>query len=124
MFIKHKHLFIIAHISYISRERTFVVYRQLLYNKMSLEEYSIPSEAAELLRKGILENPLLASNIPSNGRALAAFVKYVGGEKPSLPVNWRFAESISALKGLEALWLNAMLKSKYDHEPVNIEINT
>ncbi|GKZ95777.1 hypothetical protein CBS63078_7420 [Aspergillus niger] len=91
---------------------------------MSLEEYSIPSEAAELLRKGILENPLLASNIPSNGRALAAFVKYVGGEKPSLPVNWRFAESISALKGLEALWLNAMLKSKYDHEPVNIEINT
>ncbi|KAL4861472.1 hypothetical protein BDV12DRAFT_66731 [Aspergillus spectabilis] len=91
---------------------------------MSLEEYSVPKEAAELLRKGILQNPLLASNIPENGSDLAASVEFFGNAKPSVPVNWRFAESISALKGLEALWLNALLKSRYGHEPVKIQINT
>ncbi|KAL4747564.1 hypothetical protein BDW72DRAFT_196639 [Aspergillus terricola var. indicus] len=41
-----------------------------------------------------------------------------------IPINWRFAESISALKGLEALWLNALIKAKYGHAPVEVDINT
>ncbi|RAL16070.1 alpha methylacyl-CoA racemase [Aspergillus homomorphus CBS 101889] len=91
---------------------------------MALEEYSLPNEAAELLRKGILQNPLLASNVPADGNTLAAFVEFSGNAKPSIPVNWRFAESISALKGLEALWLNALLRSKYNREPVHVQIDT
>ncbi|KAL4869736.1 hypothetical protein BDV12DRAFT_184890 [Aspergillus spectabilis] len=91
---------------------------------MSLENYSVPNDAAKLLREGILQNPLLTENIPEGASTLAAFVKFSGNAKPSVPVNWRFAESISALKGLEALWLNALLKAKYNREPVNMHIDT
>ncbi|KAE8395948.1 CoA-transferase family III domain-containing protein [Aspergillus alliaceus] len=86
--------------------------------------YSVPTEAAQLLRKGIVENPLLASNIPKQARSLADYVTYTGNAKPKIPINWRFAESISALKGLEALWINALLKAKYNQEPVEVRIDT
>ncbi|KAE8353373.1 CoA-transferase family III domain-containing protein [Aspergillus coremiiformis] len=86
--------------------------------------YSVPTEAAQLLSKGILRNPLLASNIPNNATSLADYVEYAGNAQPNIPVNWRFAESISALKGLEALWVNALLKAKYNHGPVRIQIDT
>ncbi|KAJ5320049.1 hypothetical protein PENANT_c025G03727 [Penicillium antarcticum] len=91
---------------------------------MTIEAYSVPAESEALLRKGILENPVLSSNIPSNADYLASFVKLSGNAKPNLPVNWRFAESISSLKGLEAIWLNALLEAKYKQSPVNIEIDT
>ncbi len=28
-------------------------------------------------------------------------VKFVGSDAPSIPINWRFAESVASLKGLE-----------------------
>ncbi|KAJ5116965.1 hypothetical protein N7456_001313 [Penicillium angulare] len=91
---------------------------------MSPEAYSVPSQSAELLHKGVLENPNLSSNIPPNAHHLVNFVKFRGNAKPSLPINWRFAESISSLKGLEALWVNALLGAKHQQGPVNIEIDT
>lgn len=91
---------------------------------MSLNSYSIQKEATEILQTGILQNPLLAGNIPPNGAQLAQHVKFSGSAKPSLPINWRFAESISALKGLEAIWLNALLETKYKQSPVKAVIDT
>jgi hypothetical protein len=41
-----------------------------------------------------------------------------------MPINWRFAESISALKGLEATILNVLLARKYGIEPQEVVINT
>ncbi|KAJ6030557.1 uncharacterized protein N7446_000378 [Penicillium canescens] len=91
---------------------------------MTIRAYSVPSESEILLRKGILENSVLSSNLPANADLLASFVKFSGNAKPNLPINWRFAESISCLKGLEAIWLNALLGAKYKQSPVNIEIDT
>jgi hypothetical protein len=92
--------------------------------KMTIRAYSVPSESEILLRKGILENSVLSSNLPANADLLASFVKFSGNAKPNLPINWRFAESISCLKGLEAIWLNALLGAKHKQSPVNIEIDT
>lgn len=91
---------------------------------MTIGSYSVPKAAESLLLEGILQNPVLRHNIPTDASALAEYTKLSGSDKPSVPINWRFAESISALKGLESLWLNALLKAKYGHEPVQVSINT
>lgn len=90
----------------------------------SVESYSVPEEAASVLDAGIIHNPLLVGNVPENAASLAQNIKFSGSRKPNIPVNWRFAESISALKGLEAIWLNALLELRYNALPVDIEINT
>ncbi|CAN9373089.1 unnamed protein product [Alternaria alternata] len=51
-------------------------------------------------------------------------VQFKGTSKPSIPINWRFAESISALKGLEAAMINVLLKRKYGLEPQEAIIDT
>ncbi|BCS23627.1 uncharacterized protein APUU_40071S [Aspergillus puulaauensis] len=81
---------------------------------MAIGSYSVPKAAESLLLEGILQNPVLRHNIPTDASAFAEYTKFSGSDKPSVPINWRFAESISALKGLESLWLNALLKAK-DH---------
>ncbi|KAE8154872.1 CoA-transferase family III domain-containing protein [Aspergillus avenaceus] len=91
---------------------------------VELEAYSVLTEAAKLLRKGVLENPLLASNIPTEASSLVDLVEFSGNSKPSIPINWRVAESISVLKGLEALWVNALLQTKYQRAPVKVNIDT
>ncbi|KAJ4387076.1 hypothetical protein N0V85_007759 [Neurospora sp. IMI 360204] len=87
-------------------------------------QYSIPSESKKLLLEGILANPLIRKNLPAGASEAANKVSFVGSDSPSLPVNWRFAESISALKGYEATILNVLLKEKYGIEPVPVTINT
>lgn len=86
-------------------------------------QYSIPSESRKLLLDGILANPLIQKNLPTGAAEAAGKVSFVGSDAPSLPVNWRFAESISALKGYEATVLNVLFKKKYgvDHVPVTID---
>ncbi|KAF1349427.1 hypothetical protein EJ07DRAFT_159778 [Lizonia empirigonia] len=54
----------------------------------------------------------------------AAKVRFEGTDKPSIPISWRFAESISALKGLEAAMTNVLLQRKYGLEPQEAVINT
>lgn len=86
--------------------------------------YSIPNETQKLLEEGILQNPLIASTLPEEIQEAAKMIRFEGTNKPSIPINWRFAESISALKGLEAAILNVLLKRKYGLEPQEAVINT
>lgn len=85
--------------------------------------YSVPEESRALLRDGILNNKL-HSSLPPECKDLAAHVKYEGTATPSLAINWRFAESVSSLKGLEATLINVLLGRKYSEAPKDIVINT
>lgn len=86
--------------------------------------YSIPKETEKVFHEGILNNPLISSSLPDEFKECAKKVEFVGTEKPSIPINWRFAESISALKGYEAAMVNVLLKRKYGVEPQRAVINT
>jgi len=88
------------------------------------ETYSVPQQTKRLFDDGILKNPLISKSIPPEAQNFGAKVKYVGSNAPSIPINWRFAESISSLKGLEATVLNVLLVRKYRVEPQEVVINT
>lgn len=90
----------------------------------SLETYSVPDETQKVFNDGILNNPLIASTLPEGITEAAAKIRFEGSSKPSIPINWRFAESISALKGLEAAMINVLLQRKYDLEAQEAVINT
>ncbi|KAF2681151.1 CoA-transferase family III [Lentithecium fluviatile CBS 122367] len=89
-----------------------------------VDTYSIPRETQKIFRDGVLNNPLIAPTLPEEIEECARRVEFVGTDKPSIPINWRFAESISALKGLEASMINVLLKRKYGVEPQQAVINT
>lgn len=86
--------------------------------------YSVPQQSKQVFEEGIVRNQLIAHNLPSNAEDFAAKIKYTGSEAPSIPVNWRYAESISALKGLEAVMVLALLKEKYGVDVQEVTINT
>lgn len=86
--------------------------------------YSIPKETRQVFENGILNNPLIGPTLPKEIGESARSVRFEGSERPSIPINWRFAESISALKGLEAAMVNVLLKRKYGLEPQEAVINT
>lgn len=85
--------------------------------------YSVPGESGILFRQGILENPRMQF-LPPELRDLSRLVHFEGNALPSIPVNWRWAESISALKALEATMLNLLLQLKYKILPVEVTIHT
>jgi hypothetical protein len=86
--------------------------------------YSIPRETETLLVQELLKNPLIAPTLPTEIEECAKSIRFVGSDRPSLPINWRIAESISALKGLEAAMVNVLLKRKYGVEPQRVVIDT
>ncbi|KAJ5058821.1 CoA-transferase family III domain-containing protein [Bipolaris maydis] len=86
-------------------------------------EYSIPKEAQSVFENGILQNPLM-NDLPAEVQGLSKFVRFEGSNNPSIPINWRFAESISALKAFEGVMLNNLLTKKYKIDPVEMTINT
>ncbi|KAF2728184.1 CoA-transferase family III [Polyplosphaeria fusca] len=86
--------------------------------------YSIPLETKKLLDSGILNNPLITPSLPKGIHSAAQLVSFTGTDSPSIPINWRFAESISALKALEASMLNVLLQRKYNLPPQKAVINT
>ncbi|KAL6705948.1 hypothetical protein ACN47E_006227 [Coniothyrium glycines] len=86
--------------------------------------YSIPQATRKVFEDGILGNALIASSLPAEIQECAKTVRFEGSTKPSIPINWRFAESISALKGLEASMINVLLKRKYNLPPQEAVINT
>ncbi|KAJ5175114.1 CoA-transferase family III [Penicillium canariense] len=90
---------------------------------MQPPDYSVPQAAQRLLEDGILDNNLM-SHLPPELKALARNIQFTGASKPSIPINWRLAESISALKALEATMLNLLLTRKYEIAPVKATINT
>ncbi|TQN64862.1 Succinyl-CoA--L-malate CoA-transferase beta subunit [Colletotrichum shisoi] len=86
-------------------------------------EYSVPQEAEAVFQHGILSNPLM-KDLPSDLKSLSQHVKFEGSPSPSVPINWKFGESISALKALEATMVNRLLQKKYNAAPVDVTINT
>ena len=91
---------------------------------MTSEIYSVPSQADLVFKQGILANPLVRKNLPEEADAAASKISFEGSDSPSLPINWRFAESIAALKACEATVLNVLLHKKYGIEPAQVKINT
>ena len=71
-----------------------------------------------------MQNPLIFKHLPVGALEATRYVSFEGSNSPFLPINWRFAESISALKAFEATILNVLLKKKYGVGPVDIKINT
>jgi hypothetical protein len=88
------------------------------------QAYSVPTEAGKVFREGIMANPLILPNIPVGLAKIAENVRFEGNTTPSVPINWRFAESIAALKGFEAAMLSLLMKKKYGEEPFEITVNT
>jgi hypothetical protein len=86
--------------------------------------YSVVREAANVLKDGILNSPITAQHLISGLDKYADTVSFQGSDSPSLPVNWRFAESIAALKGLESIYVNAILDKVYGVAPQKVVINT
>lgn len=89
-----------------------------------IERYSVPSSAADVYKHGILENPLIAKDLPPEVRNGASAITFTGSDEPSLPVNWRFAEAVSSLKALEAALVDAVLQRRHGLDPHQITINT
>lgn len=90
---------------------------------MASPAYSVPQETQRVFQNGILNNPLLSTLSPEL-KDLAVNVSFEGSDNPSIPINWRLAESISALKALEATVLNYLLVRKYGIASAKVKINT
>lgn len=88
-----------------------------------MTEYSTPLESKRIFLESIAQNALLPS-LPRNFARCAKLVHLHGNAAPSIPVNWRWAESISALKALEATMVNCLLMDKFEMEPIDVSINT
>ena len=88
-----------------------------------IQDYSIPYEALSLLQDGIIRNKS-QRNLPLELAEAAKQVEFEGSDLPSIAINWRFAESIAALKGFEAAMINVLLKKRYNHAYLPVVINT
>lgn len=86
--------------------------------------YSVPDEASKLFQQGILNNPLIAKDLPPEAQECSKTISFTGTAFPSIPINWRFAESVSSLKALEATLVNVLLKRKYNVNPQEVVVNT
>lgn len=93
-------------------------------NGTSSSKYSVSQESEAVLKNGILNNPLISNDLPNNAKELGNRVRFTGFDTPYVPINWRFAESVSALKGLEAVMVMALLKQKYNVEVQEVNIDT
>ena len=89
----------------------------------SIQQYSVPDEAAKLLRDGILHDPRHA-DLPAGSEQMLSYINFTGQAKPRMAINWRFAESAASLKGLEAILINVLLGKKYRLPPQQVEIDT
>lgn len=90
---------------------------------MAADKYSVPWESMNCLQNGILNHPA-HQGLPAECHELSKLVNYVGDDRPKMAINWRLAESVSSLKGFEAIMLNLLLKRKYSLEPQEVTINT
>ena len=89
-----------------------------------VSSYSVPKEAQRVFHEGIFSNDLITKDLPAEVKKTARKVQFTGTDRPSIPINWRFAESAVALKALEASVIGALLKRKYGVEAPTVEINT
>ena len=85
--------------------------------------WNLINESHKLLQTGILSNPLIKKSLPADAAAYASKITFTGHSSPSIPIPWRFGESVSALKGLEAIMISGLLAAKYGVPAQSIEIN-
>ena len=85
--------------------------------------YSVPEEADNIYHEQILGNPLVPS-LPLETKKAAQLTTFTGSYRLSIPINWRFAESVSALKAFEASMLNVLRSKKYSVPLSKVSINT
>ncbi|KIV89029.1 hypothetical protein PV10_08647 [Exophiala mesophila] len=88
------------------------------------ESYSIPKECEKLLTTELLKNPKISKDIPNEAAQYASKISFTGSDLPSIPINWRFAESAASLKAFEACIVAALLKRKYNTEFAGATIDT
>lgn len=86
--------------------------------------YSVPLESERLLHHGIIQHDYHKTRLPREAAEYAKLVRFEGTDNPSIAINWRYAESVASLKGLEAVMINVLLKRKYGVKPVEVVINT
>ncbi|OAL36603.1 hypothetical protein AYO20_04219 [Fonsecaea nubica] len=86
--------------------------------------YNVPAETLKVFQEGILGNPRIARFLPEEALSGQVPVHFTGSSDPSLPINWREAESVAALKALEATLVNVILNRKYNLDPQTVTINT
>ena len=87
------------------------------------ENYSVPKETQKIFENEILNNPLTPT-LPPEIKDAAKLVHFDGNDNPSIPINWRFAESAAALKAFEASMLNVLRAKKYGAKFSEVDINT
>ncbi|PWN52411.1 CoA-transferase family III [Violaceomyces palustris] len=73
--------------------------------------WSVPAKAREYLVK-LCQDQRLSLPETIKHRALER-VKYVGSDKPFIPISWQFGEAVSALHGLEAAFALALKEERY-----------
>ena len=88
-----------------------------------MDAYSVPQESARVFRNEILNHPG-HKDLPAAAKKYVDLVKFSGQDAPRMAINWRLAEAVAALKGLEAILLNHLLVEKYHTEPQEIHIDT
>ena len=86
--------------------------------------YSVPQEAGWIFREGVLQNALIAKYLPPETLQAAKKIRFIGSDRPSVPVNWRIAESVASVHALEAAVLGVLLAKKYGIEAPEAEIDT
>jgi hypothetical protein len=89
-----------------------------------VSSYSVPHEAEKVFHEGIFSNDLITQDLPKEVKETTRKVQFTGTDLPSIPINWRFAESAAALKALGAGVIGALLKKKYGVDAPTTEINT
>ena len=101
------------------------------YNRLNVDShtdgdasYDLQAETAQIFKNGILMNPRINRYLPQDVLSSASAIRFSGNPNPSLPLNWRIAESVSALKGLEATLVNVLLHCKYGLPPQSVTIDT
>ena len=87
------------------------------------ENYSVQRETQAIFEEGILNNPLIPS-LPPEIKEAGKLVSFVGNERPSIPIAWKFAESAAALKAFEASMLNVLRAKKYGAKFSEVSIDT
>ena len=86
--------------------------------------YSVPKETSKVFLSKVLGDERISKDLPAAAKEAAKRTTFVGSPEPSLPINWRFAEAVASLKGLEASLVNALIHQKYGTELQNVTIDT
>ena len=86
--------------------------------------YSVQAEAVKIFYEGILGNDRVRNVLPKDALTPDFPINFTGSPVPSIPINWRQAESVSALTALEATLVNVLLQRKYGLRPQAVTIDT